>query len=267
MRYLKRYKFAIFLLISVCIFWCIFPLMSRFLVAAPTAKKTATVKPVEPAKQTVKKAAKQEWHPPHIVKTWTTSHNGSKFRITQIPRCGHVETLFTYDPTGETIGQAKRRVNGITAISGSFHHPQSYVLADFFQMNGRILAPARTGRAFLVVLADGSIDITKNYAKYKGKPKVSAMAMGQVLVPWQRDGFSASFMKQKTDRMAIAMNRNYIFIVQGKCSIYTLASYIKKNLPVHIAVNSDGGHVVRGVAPVHVVFRWKPKGIARELLK
>lgn len=253
--------------IIVCVILSALPLIPGLLVKTPLKKTHQSPKLIVQIKKPVKKPAKFVWHPPHTIKSWTTTYRRSRFRLTQIPRCKHIETLLTYDPSGETLGKAKRRVGGISAMSGSFHHSQSYALADFFQRGGRIISPARTGRIFLVILPDGSIDLTKDYAKHKRRPGVSGMAMGQVLVPWQRDGFGIGFANRDTDRMAMALNRNYIFVIQGKSDLWTLASYIKNKLPVKIAANSDGGHVVRGTAPVHVVFRWKPKGIVRDLLK
>jgi hypothetical protein len=83
------------------------------------------------------------------------------------------------------------------------------------------------------------------------------MALGQRLIPLQRDGFSLAFMNRVTDRMAIGVNDYFIFIVQGKSSIWRLADFMRRKLPCKTAINSDGGHVVRGKAPVHIVFRWK----------
>ena len=214
-----------------------------------------------------KKPVKRPWHPPHVIKSWTNRHKGKTFRVVQLPRCKHLETLITYNPYGETFKQAKRRTMGAAVMSGSFHNSQSYALADFLQRDGRVLSPAKTGRYFLAILPDGSIDLTNDYSKYKHKKATSAMAMGQRLVPLMRDGFSLTFMNEQTDRMAIAVNKNFIFIIQGHSDIWRLSDFIEKKLPVKIAVNSDGGHVIRGKAPIHVVFRWKLKGIAEELLK
>ncbi|MHB1001626.1 MAG: hypothetical protein ACYC27_20485 [Armatimonadota bacterium] len=197
------------------------------------------------------------WHPPHKVKVWTTSHKGRTFRVTQLPRCEHMEAVIAYNPKGETLGKAKKRLSGVSACSGSFHHPRSYSLADFAQNNGLVFASARTGRPFLVMREDGKIDIARDYSSVKGKSGVSALALGQKLVPLQRDGFSVAFMNRVTDRMAIGLNNNFIFIVQGKSDIWRLSSFMAKKLPCNTAINSDGGHVVRGKAPVHVVFRWK----------
>ena len=64
-------------------------------------------------------------------------------------------------------------------------------------------------------------------------------------------------MNRVTDRMAIGVNSNFIFIVQGRSDIWRLADFIGHKLPVTTAINCDGGHVVRGKAPVHIVFRWR----------
>lgn len=202
-------------------------------------------------------ASANAWHPPHRVKVWLTTHKGRTFRVTQLPRCEHVETLITHNPRGETLAGAKNRAGGFAACTGSFHHPRSMALADFVQKEGSILSAARTGRSFVAVQENGVMDISCDYALFKGKPGVSALALGQRLIPLQRDGFSVAFMNRVTDRMAIGVNDHFIFIVQGKSDIWRLAHFMKNKLPCKTAVNSDGGHVVRGKAPVHLVFRWK----------
>jgi len=202
-------------------------------------------------------AAQKKWHPPHVVKVWMARHKGRTFRVIQLPRCEHLETVITYDPSGETLKRAKLRVGGIAAVTGSYHHPQSMALADFLQRDGCVLAAARTGRCLVTVDRDGLLDISPEYASIKGASGVSALALGQRLVPFVPDGFSTAFMNRVTDRMAIGLNRNFIFIIQGRSDIWRLAHFIRTKLPVRTAVNSDGGHVVRGKAPVHIVFRWR----------
>ncbi|MCX8053498.1 MAG: hypothetical protein N3B12_06790 [Armatimonadetes bacterium] len=204
-----------------------------------------------------KKQVTHKWHPPHYLKVWMARHKGRIFRVIQLPRCEHLETVITYNPSGETLKAAKSRVGGVAAVTGSYHHPRSMVLADFLQRDGCVLAGARTGRCLLSVNADGIVDISTEYSGIKGVSGVSALALGQRLVPLERDGFSIAFMNRVTDRMAIGVNNNFIFIVQGKSDIWRLAHFIRTKLPVRVAVNSDGGHVVRGKAPVHVVFRWR----------
>ncbi len=93
--------------------------------------------------------------------------------------------------------------------------------------------------------------------KYKGKPGVTAMAMGQRLVPFHQDGFSNSFMRRRTDRMAIGLTKTDVYLVEAKTDIPRLAAFMKDKLKVAVALNSDGGHVVRGRAPVHLIFRWR----------
>lgn len=198
-----------------------------------------------------------QWHPPHVVKVWTTTHKGRTFRVTQLPHCEHMETLITYEPSGETVKQAKLRTGGVAACTGSFHNSQSMALADFLQRDGCVVSPARTGRSFMAVHADGSLGISCDYDQVKGKPGISALALGQRLLPLQRDGFSIAFMNKQTDRMAIGLNKSFIFIVQGKSDIWRLADFFDKKLPATVATNGDGGHVVRGKGPVHIVFRWK----------
>lgn len=203
------------------------------------------------------KPKEDNWHPPHIVKTWTTKHKGRTFRVTQLPRCEHLETVISYDPSGETLARAKKRLGGVSACTGSFHNPQTMALADFLQRQGAVLASSRTGRAVVSNHDGGRLDITDSVADILRKEGVSALKLGQRLVPLQKDGFSTAFMNRVTDRMAIGLNGNFIYIVQGRSDIWRLAHFMANKLPVRTAVNSDGGHVVRGKAPVHLVFRWK----------
>jgi hypothetical protein len=218
---------------------------------------TMSLPKVKTTKATNPTPKRKAWHPPHIVKVWTTEHKGRIFRVIQLPRCEHIEAVITYNPAGETVAQAKEILGGVAAMTGSFHHPKTFALADFLQKNGCVYASAVTGRHFLAMHEDGRLTISNDYNSIKGKPGVSALALGQRLVPLQYDGFSVAFMNRVTDRMAIGMNNNFIFIVQGKSDIWRLADFMNNKLPCNIAINSDGGHVVKGIAPVHVVFRWK----------
>jgi len=203
------------------------------------------------------KPKKTSYHPPHVLKVWTAVYKGRTFRVTQLPHCEHIETLITYDGSGETLKQAKLRTGGIAACTGSFHNSQSMALADFLQRDGCVVSPARTGRNYIAVHASGKLDISDNYNAVKGKTGISALALGQRLLPLQQDGFSTAFMNKVTDRMAVALNGNFIFIVQGKSDIWRLSHFIGHKLPARTAINCDGGHVVRGKGPVHIVFRWK----------
>lgn len=206
---------------------------------------------------------KGRWHPPHIVKVWLTTFRGRTYRVIQLPRCEHLETLISYNPRGETLREAKNRLGGIAASTGSFHNPKSMALADFLQRKGSIMCPATTGRCFVAVDGDGAMRISGDYNAVRGDPMSSAIALGQRLVPLMRDGFSVAFMNKVTDRMAIGLNRNFIFIVQGKSSIWRLSQFLETQLPIRTAINCDGGHVVRGKGPAHLVFRWKNNGNAR----
>jgi hypothetical protein len=245
---------------------------------ASLPKELTTQKPTEPVERvlTTEQAASlfgdnqtkpkvNTWHPPHIVKVWMARHKGRVFRIIQLPRCEHLETVITYNPCGETIKQAKLRVGGVAAVTGSYHHPRSMALADFLQRDGCVLAGARTGRSLVVINCDGLLDISTEYKTIKGQQGVSALALGQRLVPLEQDGFSTAFMNRVTDRMAIGVNQHFIFIIQGKSDIWRLAHFIRTKLPVRAAVNSDGGHVVKGKAPVHIVFRWRSQRISNEI--
>ncbi len=200
-------------------------------------------------------------HPRHMVKVWLAKHRGRTFRVIQLPRCEHMESVIAYNRRGETKEEAKARLGGVAVCTGAFHHSRSMALADFYQVDGCILSSATTGRWFFAIMDDGSVDLSGEYGLLKGAPGVNALALGQRLAPaLYRDGFSTAFMNRVTDRMALGMSYDYIFIVQGRSDIWRLADFIQRNLPVHIAVNCDGGHVVRGKAPVHIVFRWRQPG-------
>jgi hypothetical protein len=176
-----------------------------------------------------------------------------------------MEAVIAHEPGGETVQQAKKRLGGAAAMTGSFHEPRTMVLADFLQRQGNISSHATTGRWFLAITWGQVSDISDNYLLVKGKSGVSVIALGQRLVPLHRDGFSVRFMNRVTDRMALGLSRNYIFIVQGKSDIWRLAHFMQHELPVRIALNADGGHTVRGKAPVHIVFRWRTPAGRRSL--
>lgn len=197
------------------------------------------------------------WHPPHVVKVWTAVHGRRVFRVIQLPHCEHIETVIAYNPCGESVKQAKMRNHGVAACTGSFHNPKTMALADFLQQKGCIVSSARTGRSFVSIGERGRLDISEDYAQVKGKSGVSALTLGQRLVPLEHDGFSLAFMNRVTDRMAVGLNASFIFIVQGRSDIWKLAEFIRTKLPVQTAINCDGGHVVRGKGPVHLVFRWR----------
>ena len=197
-------------------------------------------------------------HPKHVVKVWLTEHRGRTFRVVQLPRCEHMEPVIAYNRRGETKEQAKERLGGVAVCSGAFHNSRSMALADFYQIDGSIVSSATTGRWFFAAMDDGQMDLSGDYALFKRTPGVTALALGQRLAPvLHKDGFSTRFMNRVTDRMALGMSHDYIFIVQGKSDIWRLADFMQEKLPVDVAVNADGGHVVRGRAPVHIVFRWR----------
>jgi len=226
---------------------------------SPTPRQD-TVKSPLPAKVRVYRSEREpppKEHSKHIIKVWLTEHKGRTFRVIQLPRCEHMEAVIAHEPSGETVQRAKRRLGGVTAMTGSFHDPRTMALVDFLQRKGNISSHATTGRWFLAITWGQVSDISDNYLLVKGKSGVSVIALGQRLVPLHRDGFSLGFMNRVTDRMALGMSKNYIFIVQGKSDIWRLAHFMQHKLPVKIALNSDGGHTVRGKAPVHIVFRWR----------
>lgn len=215
--------------------------------------------PVHPKVSVYRSEAKPppKKHPRHRLKVWMATHRGRSFRVIQLPRCEHLEAVIAYNPAGETMAHAKKRKGGVAACTGSFHHPKSMALADFLQRKGAVVSHATTGRWFLAIFGNGKMRISDNYMLVKANPDVSVIALGQRLVPLHQDGFSVRFMNRVTDRMALGMSRHYIFLVQGKSDNWRLAHFMRTNLPCKIALNADGGHVVRGKAPVHIAFRWR----------
>lgn len=203
-------------------------------------------------------------HPKHVVKVWTTTYKKRVFRVTQLPRCRHMEAVISYEPVGETKERAKQRLHGVAVCTGSFHNPRSMSLADFLQRNGNVSSHATTGRWFFAVQENGDLDMSNNYMLVKGRSGVSVITLGQRLLPLHRDGFSVAFMNRVTDRMALGLGHDYIFIVQGKSDLWRLADFMAKQLPCKVALNADGGHVVRGRSPVHIVFRWRNQPVTQK---
>lgn len=248
-------------------FVCLSGLLGLLLLAAPqnsvdqacaAASEVALAQATPSQPAPTASTSRDPHHPRHQVKVWLTTYRGRTFRVIQLPRCEHMEAVIAYHKRGETKEDAKERLGGVAVCTGAFHNSRSMALADFYQHDGSILSGARTGRWFLAVMNDGHMDLSGDYGLYKGTPGVSAMALGQRLAPvLHKDGFSTRFMNRVTDRMALGMSHDYIFIVQGKSDIWRLADFMQKELPCHVAVNCDGGHVVRGRAPMHIVFRWR----------
>jgi len=183
-------------------------------------------------------------------------YGGFVFRTVQMPRCEHIQAVITYNPSGETGERAKIRMRGIVAATASYHNPQTMSLADFLQRDGRILSSRQTGRWFFAGF-NGSPRIGGNYLLVRQKKGVDVVAMGSRLVPFHLDGFSQSFANKVTDRMAVGMSKTRIFVVQGKANLWKLSGFMKEKLRCRLAINGDGGHVVRGKSPVHIVFRWR----------
>jgi len=235
------------------------PARPRARVSSAAVRPSPRPGPTAPRAVIYRSSAKppSEPHPKHVVKVWLTTHRGRTFRVIQLPRCEHMEAVIAYEPAGETNEKAKERLDGAAVCTGSFHNSKTMALADFLQRKGSVTSGASTGRWFFAIMGNGELDISDNYMLVKGKAGVSALALGQRLVPLYKDGFSTAFMNRVTDRMALGLSHDYLFIVQGKSDIWRLADFMATKLPCKIAVNADGGHVVRGRSPVHIVFRWR----------
>jgi hypothetical protein len=197
------------------------------------------------------------YHPPHVVKVWMVEHRGRVFRCIQLPRCEHMEAILSLDWNGQTLEQAKKRHGGVAACTDGFIHSRNLTPADFLQANGRRLSRAVTGRWMLVIQQSGALDIHGNYFLVKGKEGVTAAALGQRLVPLAYDGFSKAFMNRVTERMGIGLTNHHIFIAAGRSDIWRFSKLFSEVLHCKVAINTDGGHVVRGRSSTHIVFRWK----------
>ncbi len=202
-------------------------------------------------------ARRRPYHPPHVVKVWMVEHRGRVFRCIQLPRCEHLEVILSLDWKGQTLEEAKRRHGGIAACTDGFVHSRNLTPADFLQTGGRRLSRAVTGRWMLVIHDGGAMDIHGNYFLVKGREGVTAAALGQRLVPLAYDGFSKAFMNRVTDRMGIGLTNHHIFIAAGRSDIWRFSKLFSEVLNCKVAINTDGGHVVRGRSSTHIVFRWK----------
>lgn len=223
----------------------------------PPPSPPQPVKVVEMVIPLPKAPPKRTWHPRHRVKTWLSQYQGRIFRTVQIPRCNHVEMVLTYvSAPGETCTRAKRRTGAIAVTAGSYHNPHSMALADFFQKNGRVFSARRTRRGILASRPSEVADILDEITRGKNE---SSLALGARLVPFKLDGFTRAFANRQTDRMAIGLTKGYIFIVQGNSDLWRLGRFMRDGLGCSKAINSDGGHVVKGRAPVHIAFRWRKK--------
>ena len=196
-------------------------------------------------------------HPRHEARVWTTKFRKTIFRVVKLPNCNHLETIITYRLPGETKECAKKRLGGVAVCTACFYNPTNLRPVDFFRRNGKITVGREIGRPFLKINENGPIEISRDYSTLYQDPSCDALALGPQLVPYYHDGFSMDFASQKTDRMALAMTRNYLYIVQGKTNLKTLEKFINKKLRSNSAINTDGGHSVKGYSPFHLVFRWK----------
>ena len=208
-------------------------------------------------------------HPKHIVKVWTTTYRYTNptthktrkkiFRVTMLPRCEHIEVFPTFMPTGETKEKAMKRLNGVAVCTSAYYNPANYRAVDFFRRDGKIIVGCEVGRSCLAIHPSGYIDISNDYNFIKSNNNIDAVALGQMLNPFKYDGFSKSFAGRVTDRMGIGLTENNIYIVQSCTDLYLMSKFFINVLQCDKAINTDGGHVVKGISPYHLVFRWKTK--------
>lgn len=196
-------------------------------------------------------------HPRHQMVVWTTKYKGVIFRVIKLPRCEHLETIITYFPSGETKEQAKKRLEGNAVSTACFYNRQTLKPVDFFRRYGQEIIGKEKGRKVLLILENGHLEITGDYDYVRQKPNADAIALGQQLVPFCYDDFSIRFANLETDRMALDFSKNYLYIIQGRTNLWRLSKFIKEKLYCDTAINTDGGHAVKGKSPFHLVFRWK----------
>ncbi|AKM82733.1 TPA: hypothetical protein DD449_00660 [Candidatus Berkelbacteria bacterium] len=202
-------------------------------------------------------------HPKHIVKPWVTKYKGATFLVVQLPRCNHVEAVISYEPGGEKKERAKKRLGGFAVCSGNFYDCRTNLPVDYFRRNGVKVKGREVGRYFLAIHPDGRINLSQDYQLLNKNKEIDAVALGQMIKPFRYDGFKTVFIDAETDRMGMGFTSGYIYIVQSRTNIRTLASFFANVLKCDEAINTDGGHVVKGKSPFHIVFRWHkaPKNI------
>jgi hypothetical protein len=194
-------------------------------------------------------------HPRHEISVFRKKKYGRNFLVIVIPRCEHVEAVFADLPEKETIKEARERLHGFAAMSASFYNPKNNNHVDFVKRFGKVNYPRTTKRYFLIKNYDGSFEITNDLEKVKQAQ--FALALGQMLVDFQLDGFSLHFVNMITPRMALGLNPKNIFIVQSTSDLWRLSKFMKEDLGCDQAINTDGGHVIKGTSRSHIVFIWK----------
>jgi len=244
----------------VCVSLLMLTSSCRQKVTPPTPSPATYVKP--PAIKTTKvelpqPEKKPKKHPSHKVVVWTTEYRDRTFRVIKLPRCEHIQTIITYNPAGETKEEAKERVGGIAVCSASFYDPKTMKPVDFFRSEGTEIVGRQVGRWFLAIFPDGQLEITNDYDMLRADPAIDAVALGQRLVPFHHDGFTTEFANRVTDRMALGFSRERIYIVQGNSDLWVMGEFMDEVLYCDIAINTDGGHSVKGISPFHLVFKWK----------
>lgn len=205
---------------------------------------------------------KTRHHPKHVMKVWTTTfvyNHKHIYRVIMLPRCEHIEVIPTFLPIGETKEHAKKRLKGIAVCTSGYYNPANYRAVDYFRRDGVIIVGREVGRSFLAIYPDGRLDISRDYSWLKSNIDINAVALGPNLNPFQYQGFKLNFSTRMTDRMAIGLTDNNVFIVQGCSDLKALSEFMKYVLHCQKAINTDGGHVVKGLSPYHLVFRWKTK--------
>lgn len=215
-------------------------------------KKKATQEKVE-----LPKIKQAKFHPQHQMIVWTTRYKERIFRVIKLPRCEHLETIITYFPEGETKEQARNRLGGIASCSAAFYDPKTNKPVDYFRKDGHKITGRAVGRWFLAIFPDGSLEISGDHSLLGKNPTINALSLGQRLVPFHHDSFSVGFANLLTDRMALSFSQHYLYIVQGKSNLWLMGRFIKDKLYSTEAINTDGGHSVKGRSPFHLVFRWK----------
>ena len=204
-------------------------------------------------------------HPRHQVVCWTTKYKGTTFRVIKFPHCRHVETIISDNPPGETVRHAKKRWHGFAASTACFYNTKTLLPVDFFRRNGKIKVGREVGRRILAISKVEPLKIQNSLDFLRSKLTSDALALGSLVKPFSLDGFSIAFANINTDRMSLALSPKYLYIVQAKTNLWKMSQFTKERLPCNAAINTDGGHAVKGKSPYHLVFRWKNRSSLKVL--
>ncbi len=196
-------------------------------------------------------------HPSHEVLVSVVRYQHRIFHVVRLPRCEHLEAVITNEPSGETLAQAKQRMGGVASIPA----PSMTPTASLSPISSSATAPSNpapppaAGCSSSPPTASSTSPATTRSTK--ASPASPRWPWASASSPSTATASTTSCMKRRTERMAIGLTKEDIYLVEANTDIPRLAAFMKNKLKVEIALNSDGGHVVHGNAPVHLIFRWR----------